>query len=91
MSGVEANVTINAVLMKRKVGRPMTVDFASQGSEYYRVGFCRRNVMVQCECGFSVKKYSMKDHVKTNKHLYMTFLKNAEKGPLGTFDPPQEV
>ena len=71
MSEIEPTV----IYAKKKVRRPMTVDYASQRSEYYRVGFCRRNIVVKCECRFSVKKYSMEDHVKTTKHLYTTHLK----------------
>ena len=62
------------IVIKRGKGRPITSDYKAKGPEYFAAKFRERNILIQCDCGCSVKRNSMSDHLKTLKHMYIVAL-----------------
>lgn len=61
-----------------KKGRPLTHD-CKNNKKYFKDYFDKTNIDYVCECGITIKYYSIRKHILTEKHKHIMKLKDLEK------------
>jgi len=61
------------------MARKVTVNVKGNEKEYFKKYFAENKKLVQCECGSHIDIFSMRKHLKTNKHIQVMELLNNIK------------